>query len=107
MSEETRERLLTTREVAEWLSVSATTVYRLAAAERIPHVSLLGAGEERLLRFEREAVAAWLAAGRLGEREPARRGCAVVRETKSAGGPISDAAWERIERLTSTRKRVS
>lgn len=56
--------LLTVDEVAGLLRLSATTVYRLVEARRIPHLRV-----SRSLRFLRGEVLAWARDG-LGAREP-------------------------------------
>jgi len=52
------ERLLTTKEVAEWLGVTGESIrkYRQLKDNPIPFIKLGGA-----VRFRREAVEAWLA----------------------------------------------
>jgi excisionase family DNA binding protein len=54
------EPLLSVREVAEWLNVSADCVYRLVAARELPHCRV-----GKAIRFERRDVAAYLEAHRV------------------------------------------
>ena len=49
------DRLMTAREVATYLSCSASTVRRMAASGEMPHYRL-----GRLVRFRREEVDSWL-----------------------------------------------
>jgi excisionase family DNA binding protein len=56
------ERLLTSRELGEWLGVPASWIAREAREGRMPCVRL-----GKYVRFEREAVELWLKKQRSGE----------------------------------------
>ena len=60
----TGERLLTSREVADWLGVSPETVLRRWRAGEIPGFRLAS----NCLRFDPEELDRWLEAQRAGER---------------------------------------
>ncbi|MFN0177171.1 MAG: helix-turn-helix domain-containing protein [Gemmatimonadales bacterium] len=58
--------LLTPRELADLLKVSEPTAWRLGREGRVPTIRI-----GRLMRFDRRAIAAWLAANGSVGREPA------------------------------------
>ena len=57
-----KERMITAREVAAYLSCSVSTVRRLAKRNKIPHYRL-----GKLVRFRRGEVDGWLASIHRGE----------------------------------------
>lgn len=59
-------RKLKVGEVAELLGVSRQTVYRMAAAGRIPCVVI----SRRIIRFDADAISDWLQARERGVPEP-------------------------------------
>lgn len=52
-------RLLTARQLADWLGVSPGSAWRLARERRVPGLVVIG----RSYRFDREAIEAWIAGG--------------------------------------------
>jgi len=50
------EQLLTVKAVAKLLNYSASGIYKLCEASKIPHVKIPGGG----VRFRKEAVEAWI-----------------------------------------------
>jgi excisionase family DNA binding protein len=61
--------LMTVRELADYLSITESTVYKMVNRQEIPSVRLGQNG--RTLRFRREEIEAWLR----NRRKPAMQGC--------------------------------
>ncbi len=71
--EQTMTPLMTVAEVAEITRLSRKTIYNLAARNEIPVIRL-----RRRLRFRREAIEAWIAAGETVDARTAARGSTAV-----------------------------
>ena len=55
MSDQSKEQLLTPKQLSEWLQIKPSTVYKWTHYGFIPHVKLGGA-----VRFDRETVESWI-----------------------------------------------
>ena len=84
-------RLLRPGEVAELLGVSRSWLYAAAHEGRIPSVRLGGA--DGPVRFQRDALEAWIAAG--SQREPGRK-VRAVKEPRRARRRSGDPAQLRL-----------
>jgi excisionase family DNA binding protein len=58
------EKLLSPKELADFLQISTSSIYRLTSQKKIPHVKCFGS-----VRFERERITEWVKTQRI---EPGR-----------------------------------
>ena len=54
------EKLLTVKEVAQYLGVRPVTIYAWVKQRRIPHIPLSIGKRKECVRFRRESLEAWL-----------------------------------------------